>query len=187
METIGAIGGYYARGGEVDRRPRAAGVSADPGCPAAAAASGPARILDGGDARRLDEPDAAYQATLLLGPLYHLPERRDRVAAVREAARVTTPGGLVAAATISRYAGLYDTLVRGRHLEPEVRRITDTEVVTGVHEPFEQDVGPEVERWLRVPADPLPFGAHGGCEFLVGASAHLTKTLCTFVRRSGSS
>jgi len=104
----------------------------------AAAIAGVDAVL--GDARRLDEPNAAYQATLLLGPLYHLPERRDRVTALREAARVTTPGGLVAAATISRYAGLYDSLVRGRYLESEVRRITDTEVVTGVHEPFEQDL-----------------------------------------------
>jgi SAM-dependent methyltransferase len=93
-----------------------------------------------GDARRLEEPDDAYQATLLLGPLYHLPDREDRVAALREAARVTAPGGVVAAATISRYAGLYDTLVRGRYVEPEVRRITDAEVVTGVHEPFDQDL-----------------------------------------------
>lgn len=93
-----------------------------------------------GDARRLDEPDAVYQATLLLGPLYHLPDRRDRVTALREAARVTARGGIVAAATISRYAGLYDTLVRGRYLDPDVRRITDAEVVTGVHEPCDRDL-----------------------------------------------
>lgn len=93
-----------------------------------------------GDARRLDEPDDFYQATLLLGPLYHLPERQERVAALREAARVTAPGGIVVAATISRYAGLYDTLVRGRYLDPQVRRITDAEVVTGVHEPFDLDL-----------------------------------------------
>jgi SAM-dependent methyltransferase len=93
-----------------------------------------------GDARRLVEPTGAYRASLLLGPLYHLPDRRERVAALREAARVTTPGGIVVAATISRYAGLYDTLVRGRYVEPEVRRVTDAEVVTGVHEPFDEDL-----------------------------------------------
>ena len=93
-----------------------------------------------GDARRLAEPDAGYQAVLLLGPLYHLPDRRDRVTALREAARVAAPGGVVAAATISRYAGLYDTLARGLYPDPDVRRITDAEVVTGVHEPFDQDL-----------------------------------------------
>lgn len=93
-----------------------------------------------GDARQLAEPDAGYQATLLLGPLYHLPDRQDRVTALREAVRVTAPGGIVAAATISRYAGLYDTLVQGRYLEPDVRRITDAEVATGVHEPLDHDL-----------------------------------------------
>lgn len=184
METIAAISGYYARGGEVDRlrvgRGRleflrtqdvlrrllppgparvldvggGAGVHArwlaadghrvrlvDPmpfHVRQAAEISGVDAVL--GDARRLDEPDAGYQATLLLGPLYHLPVRRDRVTALREAARVTAPGGVVVAATISRYAGLYDTLSRGRYLDPEVRRITDAEVATGVHEPFDQDL-----------------------------------------------
>jgi SAM-dependent methyltransferase len=154
------------RGGPVERRPRSAGVSADPGCPQAAVAAARWLAADGyqvqlvdpmplhvrhaaaiagvhavlGDARRLDEPDAGYQVTLLLGPLYHLPDRRDRVTALREAVRVTVPGGVIAAATISRYAGLYDTLLRGRYLDPRVRQITDTEVVTGVHEPFDQDL-----------------------------------------------
>ena len=93
-----------------------------------------------GDARRLNEPDDAYAVTLLLGPLYHLPERRDRIAVLREAARVTAPGGIVVAATISRWAGLYDTLVRGRFTDPEVRRVVESEVATGVHEPFDQDL-----------------------------------------------
>lgn len=30
--------------------------------------------------------------------------------------------------------------MRGRYLDPGVRRVTDTEVVTGVHEPFDQDL-----------------------------------------------
>jgi hypothetical protein len=68
------------------------------------------------------------------------PERRERVTALREAALVTASGGIVAAATISRYAGLYDTLVRSRYLDRDVRRITDAELVTGVHEPFDQDL-----------------------------------------------
>jgi ubiquinone/menaquinone biosynthesis C-methylase UbiE len=46
--------------------------------------------------------------TLLLGPLYHLVEVRDRAQALSEAARVTRPGGLVVAAGINRYAGLLE-------------------------------------------------------------------------------
>ncbi|MQY10587.1 hypothetical protein SRB5_06980 [Streptomyces sp. RB5] len=84
-----------------------------------------------GDARRLDCPDAAYDAVLLLGPLYHLPERADRLRALREAARAVRPGGVVAAAEISRYAGLNDNLHRGRYFDPEVRRMTDAVLVDG--------------------------------------------------------
>jgi ubiquinone/menaquinone biosynthesis C-methylase UbiE len=51
-----------------------------------------------GDARDLPMPGASADAVLLLGPLYHLVEREDRVRALREAARVVRPGGVVAAA-----------------------------------------------------------------------------------------
>jgi SAM-dependent methyltransferase len=65
-----------------------------------------------GDARRLDEPDGSYDVVLLLGPLYHLLEREDRLAALGEARRVLRPGGLLAAAAISRFASLLDGLLR---------------------------------------------------------------------------
>ncbi len=60
------------------------------------------------DARALPEPDAGYDATLLLGPLYHLPRAADRITALREAVRVTRPGGRVVVAAISRFAGPID-------------------------------------------------------------------------------
>ena len=56
------------------------------------------------DARDLDLADASVDAVLLLGPVYHLPTRADRVAALAEAARVVRPGGPVFAAAISRWA-----------------------------------------------------------------------------------
>ncbi|MDP1794986.1 MAG: class I SAM-dependent methyltransferase [Acidimicrobiales bacterium] len=57
-----------------------------------------------GDARSLDLADASVDAVLLLGPLYHLEQRRDRVTALREARRIVRPGGYVYAAAISRWA-----------------------------------------------------------------------------------
>ena len=57
-----------------------------------------------GDARALAELDASAEATLLLGPLYHLPDAADRARALTEAVRVTRPGGLVFAAAIARTA-----------------------------------------------------------------------------------
>jgi SAM-dependent methyltransferase len=56
------------------------------------------------DARALDLADASADAVLLLGPIYHLPTRADRVRALAEAGRVVRPGGAVFAAAISRWA-----------------------------------------------------------------------------------
>lgn len=44
----------------------------------------------------------AYDAALLLGPLYRLIEAHDRQQAIREAARVLRPGGLIFSAIITR-------------------------------------------------------------------------------------
>jgi SAM-dependent methyltransferase len=79
-----------------------------------ARAGDPALDADVADARALPEPDAAYDATLLLGPLYHLIEPADRLAALREAVRVTRPGGPVLVAAISRFAGPMDFAATGR-------------------------------------------------------------------------
>jgi ubiquinone/menaquinone biosynthesis C-methylase UbiE len=65
------------------------------------------------DARRLPFENARFDAALLLGPLYHLQERAERVAALAEARRVVRPGGLVAAAAISRFASSFDGVLRG--------------------------------------------------------------------------
>jgi 2-polyprenyl-3-methyl-5-hydroxy-6-metoxy-1,4-benzoquinol methylase len=64
-----------------------------------------------GDARELPWDDASFDAVLLMGPLYHLTDREQRVQAVKEAARCARPGGIVAAATINRTAGWNDFLL----------------------------------------------------------------------------
>lgn len=56
------------------------------------------------DARALPAQDASCDALLLMGPLYHLLERESRAQALREALRVLRPGGLLAAAGISRFS-----------------------------------------------------------------------------------
>lgn len=63
------------------------------------------------DARDLDLPDGCADAMLLLGPLYHLTDRADRVQALREAHRVVRDGGVVFAAAISRWAPRLDGMV----------------------------------------------------------------------------
>jgi len=69
-----------------------------------------------GDARDLQLPDASADAVLLLGPLYHLAERTERLQALAEARRVCRPGGVIIAAAISRFASTLDGL-RGGFLE----------------------------------------------------------------------
>ncbi|MFD8141829.1 class I SAM-dependent methyltransferase [Streptomyces sp. NPDC059708] len=59
-----------------------------------------------GDARQLGQADGSFDAVLMLGPLYHLPDEDGRARAWREAHRVVRPGGLVAAAALNRYAKL---------------------------------------------------------------------------------
>lgn len=81
---------------------------------AQAAAGDPPVDAAVGDARELPEPDGRYDATLLLGPLYHLVRADDRVRALREAVRVTRPGGRIVAAAISRFAGPMDFAATGR-------------------------------------------------------------------------
>lgn len=57
--------------------------------------------------------DNAYDVTLLLGPLYHLYTQDDKRRALREAIRVTKPGGVVFAAYV-----ISDGLPSGRGLPP---------------------------------------------------------------------
>ena len=61
-----------------------------------------------GNALDLDLPDSAVDAVLLLGPIYHLKSRADRIKALREAARIVRPGGPVFVAAISRWAPRLD-------------------------------------------------------------------------------
>jgi len=71
-----------------------------------------------GDARHLDRADNSADVALLLGPLYHLTGREERIAALREAARIVRPGGVVLAAGISRYSTVLDGL---RNDRPPIR------------------------------------------------------------------
>jgi hypothetical protein len=45
---------------------------------------------------------------LLLGPLYHLLERADRITALTQARSALRPNGMLAAAAINRYAALFE-------------------------------------------------------------------------------
>ena len=84
-----------------------------------------------GDARALAAADGSVDAVLLLGPLYHLLEEAERVAALTEARRVLRPGGVLLAVAISRFASLYDGL--GRGWAADHPGIVETGLHTGTH------------------------------------------------------
>jgi len=127
---------------------------------AAGALPGVTAVL--GDARQLPEPEGSADAVLLFGPLYHLPDRADRVAAWREAARVVRPGGVVAGAVISRFASMLDGVVKGFHAEPEFVAMVDRALADGVH----RNAGPR-PRWFTSayfhrPEEPAAEAAEAG-------------------------
>jgi len=86
-----------------------------------------------GDARHLQHTDNSADAVLLLGPLYHLVEREDRVACLREAYRVLRPGGLVWGVGISHFASLLDSLAHGFFDDPQFAPILERDLEDGQH------------------------------------------------------
>jgi ubiquinone/menaquinone biosynthesis C-methylase UbiE len=87
------------------------------------------------DARALPVPAGSADVVLLLGPLYHLTSRDDRLAALREARRVLRPGGVLAAAAISRHASLLDGVFRRLLEQPGFAAVVDGALATGLHDP----------------------------------------------------
>lgn len=86
-----------------------------------------------GDARSLDAESNSADAVLLLGPLYHLTNRADRLQALNEARRVVRPGGPVIVAAISRFASLLDGLSREFLFDPRFRSIVEQDLRDGQH------------------------------------------------------
>jgi ubiquinone/menaquinone biosynthesis C-methylase UbiE len=86
-----------------------------------------------GDARRLEFEAESFDAALILGPLYHLTERNDRIRALREARRVVRAGGVILCAVISRFASTFDGIARGFLDDPEFQSIVEGDLREGQH------------------------------------------------------
>jgi ubiquinone/menaquinone biosynthesis C-methylase UbiE len=86
-----------------------------------------------GDARELNVSTGVADAVLLLGPLYHLVERSDRIQALRQARRILKPGGILLAAAISRFASLIDGLSSGFFQDEQFRKIVAADLASGQH------------------------------------------------------
>ena len=86
-----------------------------------------------GDARSLDHADGSADAVLLMGPLYHLTDRNDRLSALCEAHRVLKPGGLLIAKAINRFASLLDGLIKSYIDDPNFIPIVRRDLEEGQH------------------------------------------------------
>jgi ubiquinone/menaquinone biosynthesis C-methylase UbiE len=86
-----------------------------------------------GDARQLPFESDTADMVLLLGPLYHLVSSEDRLQALREAARVLVPGGVLIAAAISRWGSALDGLVRDLLSDPNFADIVADDLANGQH------------------------------------------------------
>ena len=63
-------------------------------------------IAETGNALQVDRPDESADVVLLMGPLYHLRDREERLQSLRESFRVLKKGGLMVAAGISKFSSM---------------------------------------------------------------------------------
>jgi len=85
------------------------------------------------DARSLPWSDEYADAVLLLGPLYHLTDKAERLRALAEAHRVLKPGGPLLAVGISRFASTMDGLRAGFLKDSQFASIVDQDLKNGHH------------------------------------------------------
>ncbi len=85
-----------------------------------------------GDARHLDRADDSVDVVLMLGPLYHLTEQNERIAALRESYRILRKGGIIFAVAISRYASTLHGMIDG-NMDPEFIKIASRDLREGQH------------------------------------------------------
>ena len=86
-----------------------------------------------GDSRSLAHRNDSFDVVLLLGPLYHLTDRADRLQTWREARRVVRPGGLVFGVGISRLAELAVGLGSELIFDDRFREMLDRTLIDGQH------------------------------------------------------
>jgi SAM-dependent methyltransferase len=84
-----------------------------------------------GDARALSYDDNSFDVVLLLGPLYHLRDRAERMQALGEAHRVLRPNGLVAAAAVTRTAVALNWLRSGALEAADSKKVVERITAVG--------------------------------------------------------
>ena len=106
-----------------------------------------------GDARELRFSSASADAVLLLGPLYHLIDKSERLLALREAYRVVRDGGVMVAAGISRFASMLGCFFENRFRSPGHIDMVQNDLETGYHHNPTEDLNRFTDAHLHRPEE----------------------------------
>ncbi|MGH9214172.1 MAG: class I SAM-dependent methyltransferase [Acidimicrobiales bacterium] len=85
-----------------------------------------------GEACGLPFASSSIDVVLLMGPLYHLIDRDERLAALDEAMRVLRPGGRLLAETITRHSYLMSAAVHCQLDQPDIWRMFERNIGMGL-------------------------------------------------------
>ena len=106
-----------------------------------------------GDARALRFSSMSADVVLLLGPLYHLIDKHERLLALGEAYRVLRNGGVMVAAGISRFASMLDSFFEDRFRSSVHRDIVQKDLETGYHRNLTEDLKYFTDAYLHRPEE----------------------------------
>lgn len=108
-------------------------------------------------------PEAAFDAVLLMGPLYHLLEEAERQQTLAETYRVLKPGGQLFAAFISRYAPLRYAAAHEPFWPLEYPELLESILTRGIMPPHRKDGEAFVGHFAH-PTEVIPLCQHAGFE-----------------------
>ena len=106
-----------------------------------------------GDARALRFSSMSADAVLLLGRLYLLVDKSERLLALREAYRVLRKGGVMVAAGISRFASMLNSFFEDRFSIPVHMDIVQNDLETGYHRNPTEDLNYFTDAYLHRPEE----------------------------------
>ena len=116
--------------------------------------------------------DASFDMTLMMGPMYHLFTRADKIQALSEAVRVTKPGGILLVAYCISDASIIEYGFRGGHIWELVDEgLLNTETFVARSEPkelFELVRKSDIDRLIaRFPVERLHYAAADGLSYFM--------------------
>lgn len=128
-----------------------------------------------GNALSLPYPDNSFDMALLMGPLYHLQEKSERIKAIQEAKRVLKPSGFLFCAAVSRFASMLDGFVSNLFADPVFHKIVDRDLHDGHHYNLSQAQDYFTTAYLHKPDELLQEIQEGAlrCHKLIGVEGPL--------------